>query len=90
MPQTNPQGHPVWTVAEAKAKLSEVLRLATEEPQYIGTKQPFVVISEEQWKALSQPKETLGQWIFHNMSDISDLEFPSRQDPDRDLPFHEN
>ena len=35
----------VWTVAEAKAKLSEVLRLAESEgPQRIGTRKPFIVV----------------------------------------------
>ena len=35
----------VWTVAEAKAKLSEILRLAEEEvPQRIGTRKSFVVV----------------------------------------------
>lgn len=35
----------VWTVAEAKAKLSEVLRLAeTEGPQHIGARKRFVVM----------------------------------------------
>ena len=34
-----------WTVAEAKARLSEVLRLAEEEgPQRIGVRKPFVVV----------------------------------------------
>ena len=35
----------VWTIAEAKARLSEVLRLAEEEgPQRIGARKPFVVV----------------------------------------------
>ena len=37
--------HRVWTVAEAKARLSEILRLAEEEgPQHIGARKPFVVV----------------------------------------------
>ena len=37
--------HRVWTVAEAKARLSEILRLAEAEgPQTIGTRRPFVVV----------------------------------------------
>ena len=41
----------VWTVAEAKAKLSEVLRLAEEEgPQRIGLRRPFVVVPEHVWQ----------------------------------------
>ena len=38
----------VWTVAEAKAKLSEILRLAeTEGPQRIGARKPFIVVPEQ-------------------------------------------
>ncbi len=38
----------IWTVAEAKARLSEILRLAEEEgPQRIGTRRSFVVRSPE-------------------------------------------
>ena len=41
----------VWTVAEAKAKLSEVLRLAeTEGPQRIGARKHFVVVPESVWR----------------------------------------
>ena len=43
----------VWTVAEAKAKLSEVLRLAeTEGPQRIGARKHFVVVPESVWRGL--------------------------------------
>ena len=36
-----------WTVAEAKARLSEILRLADEQgPQRIGVRRAFVVVSE--------------------------------------------
>ena len=41
----------VWTVAEAKARLSEILRLAEEEgPQRIGARKPFVVVPEHVWR----------------------------------------
>ena len=41
----------VWTVAEAKAKLSEILRLAeTEGPQRIGARKPFIVVPESVWR----------------------------------------
>ena len=40
----NVENKRVWTVAEAKARLSETLRLAEEEgPQRIGTRKSFVV-----------------------------------------------
>ena len=41
----------VWTVAEAKARLSEVLRLTEEEgPQRIGIRRPFVVLPAAVWE----------------------------------------
>ena len=40
-----------WTVAEAKARLSEILRLAEEEgPQHIGKRNTFVVVPERLWQ----------------------------------------
>ena len=33
-----------WTVADAKARLSELLRLANDQPQYIGSNRSHVVI----------------------------------------------
>ena len=41
----------VWTVAEAQARLSEILRLAEEEgPQRIGRRRPFIVVPEKVWR----------------------------------------
>ena len=43
-----PGSERIWTVAEAKARLSEVLRLAEEEgPQRIGARKPFVVVPQQ-------------------------------------------
>lgn len=79
----------IWTIAEAKARLSEVLRLVQEEgPQYIGTKKLFVVISKEEWLSLSQPKKPLGLWLVENMPTLDDeLKLPCRNEPERDIPF---
>ena len=55
----------VWTVAEAKARLSEVLRLAEEEgPQRIGTRKPFVVLPAAVWEEKTRPRKPLGQWLI--------------------------
>ena len=41
----------VWTVAEAKARLSEILRLAEEEgPQRSGARKPFIVVPAAAWE----------------------------------------
>jgi prevent-host-death family protein len=80
--------HKTWTIVEAKARLSELLRLVREEgPQYIGTKKSFVVISEEEWLSMKQPKKPLGLWLIENMPPIGELELPDRNQPDREIPF---
>ena len=85
-----------WTVAEAKARLSEILRLAEEEgPQHIGTDRPFVVVSAEAWYAQDQPqvqsqqqsRKPMGQWLVENMPRGIDLELPSRRESERPIPF---
>jgi prevent-host-death family protein len=77
----------IWTIADAKARLSELLRLANETPQYIGTKKSYVLISQEKWEKLNQPEQPLGSWLVDNLSDCGDLELPSRADPEREIPF---
>ena len=50
MPDPHSKPGRVWTVAEAKARLSEVLRLSEEEgPQHIGRRRSFVVVSAADW-----------------------------------------
>ena len=58
----------VWTVAEAKARLSEILRLAeTEGPQRIGKRSSFVVVPERVWQEHAPPERMpLGQWLVEN------------------------
>ena len=46
------QPHRVWTIAEAKARLSEFLQLSeSEEPQRIGVRKAFVVVPVHMWAA---------------------------------------
>ena len=77
-----------WTVAEAKARLSEILRLAEEEgPQYIGRRNTFVVVPERLWHKQSPLRKPLGQWLVENLPRGIELEVPSRRDSDREIPF---
>ncbi len=77
-----------WTVAEAKARLSEILRLAEEEgPQRIGTRRSFVVVPAAAWDAKSPPRKPLGQWLVENMPRGIELELPDRREPEREIPF---
>ena len=79
----------VWTVAEAKAKLSEVLRLAeTEGPQRIGARKPFVVVTAAAWEEKSPPRKPLGQWLVENVPRGTNLEIPERGGQSRrEIPF---
>ena len=76
-----------WTVAEAKARLSEILRLAEEKgPQRIGTRRSFVVVPAAAWDAKTPPRKPLGQWLVENMPRGIELEVPSRRS-NRKIPF---
>lgn len=79
----------VWTVSEAKARLSEVLRCAaTEGPQVIGTRNRYVVVPEHLWQQPPQP-QPLGEWLLENFVGIGvDLELPDRKEKSkRPIPF---
>ena len=80
--------HRVWTVTEAKARLSEIMRIAEEEgPQHIGTRRPFVIVPADTWYAKISPRKPLGQWLVDNIPSGIDLEIPDRRETVRDLPF---
>ena len=69
----------VWTVAEAKARLSEVLRRADDEgPQRIGTRKAFVVVPARVWDEKTEPQPSLGQWLIANGPGVGPLELPPR------------
>ena len=78
----------VWTVAEAKAKLSEVLRLAEEEgPQRIGARKSFVVVPERVWQDRAPEAMPLGKWLVTNTPRGTNLEIPHRRESSREIPF---
>lgn len=78
----------VWKVSEAKARLSELLRLAEEEgPQRIGTRRPFVVIPERVWRERKEGlRKALGQWLVENTPRGANLTIPDRNTK-RKTPF---
>ena len=82
-------GH-TWTVRDAKAKLSEVLRKAREEgAQRIGERESYIVITEAEWQRLNAPKRHLGAWLLQNMPEVGALELPDRKDRARPPVFDE-
>ena len=77
-----------WTVAEAKAKLSEVLRLAEEEgPQRIGLRRPFIVVPERVWREKSPPEMHMGRWLIENVPRGLNWEVPRDRRSNRPVPF---
>ncbi|MXY50168.1 MAG: type II toxin-antitoxin system Phd/YefM family antitoxin [Gemmatimonadetes bacterium] len=78
----------VWKVSEAKARLSEILRLSEEEgPQRIGTRRPFVVIPERVWRERKEgPRKAFGQWLLENIPRGTNLTKPDRS-TNRKTPF---
>ena len=77
MPYSYETNNTVWTIAEAKSRLSELLRNANEQPQYIGTKKPYVIVPAEQWERLNTPVEPMGQWLIRNLQGSGELELKS-------------
>jgi len=77
-----------WRVAEAKARLSEILRLAHEEgPQRIGVRRSFVVVSERLWREKAPTRQPLGRWLIDRMPRGLDLDIPRERGSTRPIPF---
>jgi prevent-host-death family protein len=76
-----------WTVQDAKAQLSELLRRARAgEPQHIGVTDACVLVSEKDWAAL-HPTD-LGAWLVESAPRGKDLLLPPRRSKRGD-PFAE-
>jgi prevent-host-death family protein len=79
----------MWTVQEAKAKLSEVLERARGgEAQVIGARDPCVVVSMDEYQRLKgrEAAPHPGKWLVENLRGLGEIELPSRGD-DRPVPF---
>ena len=74
-------------MAEAKARLSEVLRLAERDgPQRIGRRKPFVVVPEAEWRRRAPARMPFGQWLVESLPRGIELETPDRNEPEREIP----
>ena len=70
----------VWSVLEAKAKLSEILRLARAgKPQAIGSHDPCVIISGAEFEKLRR-KPHLGKFLLATAPRLGEVKIPSRVD----------
>jgi prevent-host-death family protein len=79
----------MWSVREAKAKLSHLLQRARNgEPQLIGANNPCVIISLSEYQCLKarQDEPHLGRWLVESFRGLGEIELPSRHE-DRPSPF---
>ena len=78
----------IWTIPQAKARLSEILRLAEEEgPQHIGLRRTFVVVPEGDWYAMVRTSKPMGQWLVDNIPRGVNLDVRTDRKSERNIPF---
>lgn len=89
MMQPLSQDEQSWTVANAKAKLSEVIDRAQTTPQTItrNGKPSVVVVSHEEWERKTARKGTLAEFLMASPLRGSDLNLERQLDEPRDLPL---
>jgi prevent-host-death family protein len=69
-----------WQLQEAKAMFSEVIKAAGNKPQIITVhgKETAVILSYEEYKKLSSPRQTLYEFIQNSPLKEVELELPKR------------
>ena len=72
---------PYWQLQEAKAMFSKVVRSASEEPQIITVhgKESVVVLSVEEYRKLTAPKEDLVSFMEQSPLASVSLKLPKRK-----------
>lgn len=76
-----------WTVAEAKARLSEVVERAQSAPQTItrNGKPSVVVVSAEEWRRMTVRKGTLAEFLMESPLRGAALDIERQRDEPGDL-----
>ena len=76
-----------WTVADAKARLSEVIERAQTDPQIITRhgKPSAVVVSAEEWARKTERKGTLAEFLLASPLRGADLDLERLRDQPRDI-----
>jgi prevent-host-death family protein len=76
-----------WTVAGAKARLSEVIERAQNEPQTItrNGKPSVVVVSADEWTRKTSRKGTLAEFLLASPLRGTDLNIERERDEPRDI-----
>lgn len=87
-PQDSPtHGSGSWTVADAKARLSEVIERAQTDPQIITRhgKPSAVIVSAEEWARKTVRKGTLAEFLLASPLRGTDLDLERAPDQPRDV-----
>jgi prevent-host-death family protein len=76
-----------WTVADAKARLSEVIDRAQSEPQTItrNGKPSVVVVSIEEWARKTMRKGSLAEFLLASPLRGAEIDLERGRDEPRDL-----
>lgn len=84
---TAPNEPATWTLARAKARLSEVVDRAQAEPQTItrNGKPSAVIVSAEEWARKTVRKGTLADFLLNSPLRGTDIEVERNRDAPRDL-----
>ena len=87
--QPSPDDEKSWTVANAKAKLSEVIDRAQSTPQTITRhgKPSVVVVSAEEWQRKTVRKGTLAEFLMESPLRGAELDLERQRDEPRELPL---
>ena len=85
MSQTAPMDQ--WTVAGAKARLSEVIERAQTDPQIITRhgRPSVVVVSADEWARKSNRQGSLAEFLMASPLRGSEIEFEKQNEQLRDL-----
>ena len=84
---SSPRASDSWTVADAKARLSEVIERAQTDPQIITRhgKPSAVVVSAEEWARKTERKGTLAEFLLASPLRDVDLDLKRVRDQPRDF-----
>lgn len=85
--KTLASGSDQWTVAGAKARLSEVIERAQTDPQVITRhgKPSVVIVSAEEWARKTVRKGTLAEFLLTSPLREADFDLERVRDQPRDL-----
>jgi prevent-host-death family protein len=87
MPHNKPENPEAWTLADAKAKLSEVIDRAQAEPQTITRhgRPSVVVVSIEEWARKTARKGTLAEFLLASPLRGAEIDLERQRDQPGDL-----